>query len=189
MCHGFMAEYFGDKTARLAGRLTMNPIKHLDLFGSIVLPFLLIITNSGFVVGWAKPVPYNPNNLRDKRKGTLAVASAGILANIFIAIFFGVIMNIAGKIGGFSDSFYFITGLIVFVNLLLALFNLMPFAPLDGSKILFNILPVRFSNLEAFFEKYSLILFIIFIVFVWGHIFPVVLPIYDLLTGGAPLPF
>ena len=84
--HGFVAEYFGDKTARYAGRLTLNPFAHLDLFGSILLPALLVLTHSPFLFGWAKPVPYNPDNLSNKKWGTIAVAGAGILANFFIAI-------------------------------------------------------------------------------------------------------
>src|SRR3989344_2287142 len=79
--HGFMAEHFGDKTARDAGRLTLNPIKHLDMFGSILLPALLVLSKAGFIFGWAKPVPYNPDNLSNKKWGTIAVASAGILSN------------------------------------------------------------------------------------------------------------
>src|SRR3989344_6121618 len=82
--HGYVAEYFGDKTARYAGRLTLNPLVHLDIFGSIILPTLLVLTHAPFLFGWAKPVPYNPDNLSNKKWGTIAVASAGILANIFI---------------------------------------------------------------------------------------------------------
>src|ERR1035437_135579 len=95
--HGFMAEYFGDNTARNAGRLTLNPIKHLDLFGSILLPAVLVLSHSPFLFGWAKPVPYNPNNLRDRKWGTIWVAAAGILANFLIAIVFGIIIRLASN--------------------------------------------------------------------------------------------
>src|SRR6185503_15684381 len=139
--HGFMAEYFGDRTARDAGRLTLNPIKHLDLFGSILLPALLIITKAGFLFGWAKPVPYNPNNLSNRKWGTVAVASAGILANLSIAIVFGTIIRFAYSNGFGGVPFYEITSMIVVMNLALAVFNLVPFAPLDGSKIFFSFLP------------------------------------------------
>ncbi|MEK7140394.1 MAG: site-2 protease family protein, partial [Patescibacteria group bacterium] len=131
--HGFVAEYFGDKTARYAGRLTLNPLKHLDLFGSIILPLLLIVTKAGFIVGWAKPVPYNPDNLSNKKWGTISVALAGILANLAIALVFGAVIQVANYFQFVSDSFFFICGMIVFLNLLLAFFNLMPFPPLDGS--------------------------------------------------------
>ena len=80
--HGFVAEYFGDKTARYAGRLTLNPLKHLDLFGSVLLPVLLVISNAPFLFGWAKPVPYNQDNLSNKKWGTISVAAAGVLANL-----------------------------------------------------------------------------------------------------------
>src|SRR3989338_10312174 len=83
--HGFMAEYFGDKTARFAGRLTLNPLVHLDFFGSILLPALLVLSHSPFLFGWAKPVPYNPENLSNKKWGTIAVAAAGVLAKLFIS--------------------------------------------------------------------------------------------------------
>src|SRR3989338_6511429 len=91
--HGFVAEYFGDKTARFAGRLTLNPLVHLDLFGSVLLPALLVLVNAPFLFGWAKPVPYNPNNLTDRKWGTIAVASAGVLANFAIAVIFGLIIR------------------------------------------------------------------------------------------------
>ena len=109
--HGFMAEYFGDKTARNAGRLTLNPLKHLDLFGSIIVPALLYFS-SGFVFGWAKPVPYNPNNLRDRKKGEIAVAAAGILANISIAIIFGIVLRASANFS-VPAGFHFIISSIV----------------------------------------------------------------------------
>src|SRR3989338_11105900 len=90
--HGFMAEYFGDKTARNAGRLTLNPIKHLDLFGSILLPALLVLSNSPFLIGWAKPVPYNPYNLRNQKWGPAIVGAAGPLSNIFFVIIFSILI-------------------------------------------------------------------------------------------------
>lgn len=179
--HGFMAEYFGDNTARNAGRLTLNPIKHLDLFGSILLPALLYFS-SGFVFGWAKPVPYNPNNLRDRKKGEIAVASAGILANISIAIIFGIILRISANFT-VPAGFDFIISTIVLVNLALAIFNLVPIPPLDGSKILFNILPKSFHSVVELLEKYSIIFFIIFIVFFADYLYPVLKVCYHIITG------
>lgn len=184
--HGFMAEKFGDKTARFAGRLTMNPLKHLDLFGSVILPLMLIITKAGFLIGWAKPVPYNPNNLTNRKWGTVAVAGAGILANLVIAIVFSIFIRLGMYFGFVSEGFYFIAGLIVFVNLLLAFFNLMPFPPLDGSKILFAFLPARYAHFEEIFEKYAIVLFLFFIFFIWQHIFPAIFYIYHLLVGSIP---
>ena len=182
--HGFMAEYFGDNTARNAGRLTMNPIKHLDLFGSIILPVVLILSQAGFLFGWAKPVPYNPDNLSDRKWGTLWVASAGILANFFIAIVFGLIIRFSS---GFDlpSNFYFITSAIVVVNLALGIFNLLPIPPLDGSKILFSFLPERAFNFILAYEQYSLILLLVFIVFFSDYLYPILAFLFHLSTGLA----
>ncbi|MCX6757803.1 MAG: site-2 protease family protein [Candidatus Nomurabacteria bacterium] len=187
--HGFMAEKFGDHTARFAGRLTLNPLVHLDLFGSIILPVLLVISHAGFLFGWAKPVPYNPNNLTNRKWGTIAVASAGILANLGVAIIFSIFIRLGVFFNYSNPSFYFICGLIAFLNLLLAFFNLMPFPPLDGSKILFAFLPARFAHLEATLERYSIIIFLLFIFFIWEHIFPAIFYLYHFLVGMNPLFF
>ncbi|MFA5841000.1 MAG: site-2 protease family protein [Candidatus Paceibacterota bacterium] len=187
--HGFMAEYFGDDTARNAGRLTLNPIKHLDLFGSILLPAVLIISGAGFLFGWAKPVPYNPNNLSNKKWGTIWVAAAGILANLTIAIIFGVLIHLAPLLGistfdpYIQISFYKITSIIVLLNLALAVFNLIPIPPLDGSKILFSFLPASaFSFIDAF-ERYSLVLLLIFIIFFSEYLYPILAFLFHLFTG------
>src|SRR3990167_9378225 len=121
--HGYAALYFGDQTAKLAGRLTLNPLKHLDPFGSVFIPLLLVLSGSGIVFGWAKPVPFNPHNLRNQKVGTIAVAAAGIISNLFIALFFGILIRLAGAYNFGSDSFLFITSAIVLVNLILAIFN------------------------------------------------------------------
>ena len=97
VAHGYSAYLLGDNTAYQRGRLTLNPIKHLDLFGSIILPLLLLVMHTNFLIGWAKPVPYNPNNLRDPKKGTFIVSIAGILANILIAVIFGLMIRFAMK--------------------------------------------------------------------------------------------
>ena len=186
--HGFMAEYCGDNTARVAGRLTLNPIKHLDLFGSIILPALLYFT-AGFAFGWAKPVPYNPNNLRDKKWGTVAVAAAGILANLFIAIIFGLVIRFAPSFGfpAFDSlsilPFYKITMNIVLINIALALFNLVPIPPLDGSKILFSLLPRSFYNIVQFLERYSLIILVVFVFFLSDFLYPLLVFLFHVFTG------
>jgi Zn-dependent protease len=182
--HGFVAEYFGDKTARFAGRLTLNPIPHIDFFGSILLPALLVLSNAPFLLGWAKPVPYNPENLSNKKWGTVWVSAAGVLSNFFIAIVFGIIMRLAT---GFDvpENFYFITSIIVVVNLALGIFNLVPIPPLDGSKILFSFLPNSFSNLVVFMEQYALILLIVFIIFFSNYLSPLLAFLFSFLTGLA----
>jgi len=186
--HGFMAEYFGDDTARNAGRLTLNPIPHIDIFGSILLPAILILTHAGFLFGWAKPVPYNPNNLSNRKWGTIAVASAGVLANFLIAIIFGIIVRFAPFIlpaSILSANFYFIISAIVVVNLALGIFNLVPIPPLDGSKILFSFLPEKAFSFMITYERYALILLLIFIVFFSDYLFPILAFLFHLITGLA----
>ncbi len=189
--HGYTAYRLGDNTARDMGRLTLNPIKHLDPFGSVILPLLLIISNAGFVIGWAKPVPYNPNNLRDLRKGTFLVSVSGIIANLLIALLFGLLIRFAPSLGLplYIDSiqtlhpFYKISTIIVFTNLVLAIFNLIPIPPLDGSKILFSALPPKYRYIENFLEQYGFLLLIVFIVFIWGRLSPIIYLLFSLITG------
>ncbi len=184
--HGFMAEYFGDKTARNMGRLTMNPLKHLDMFGSILLPALLILTKAPFLFGWAKPVPYNPNNLSDRKWGTVWVASAGILANLFIAVFFGILIRVMPSFGLSIEtlvSLLKVLSIIVIMNLALAIFNLVPIPPLDGSKILFSFLPSSLYYVVSFMERYSLIFLFVFIAFFSDSLYPILVFLYHLVTG------
>jgi Zn-dependent protease len=178
--HGFMAEYWGDSTARHAGRLTLNPIVHLDLFGSIIIPALLVISGAP-IFGWAKPVPYNPDNLRDKKWGTIAVASAGVLANLLIALIFGLMIRFVPFL--VPIKFYTITSTIVLVNLALAIFNLVPIPPLDGSKILFSLLPQSWSRALMFIEQYSLFLLVIFVVAFARFLQPILVFLFHLFTG------
>lgn len=184
VAHGFMAEYFGDKTARFAGRLTLNPIKHLELFGSILLPAILILSHSPFLFGWAKPVPYNPENLSNKKWGTVAVAAAGVISNIFIAIIFGLLIRFTYDLN-LPEGFYYITSIIVVVNLGLALFNLVPIPPLDGSKILLSFLPDSLMQAMLFIEQYSIILLVIFIYYFSDYLYPILAFLFHLITGLA----
>ena len=186
--HGFMAEYFGDKTARHSGRLTLNPIPHLDLFGSIILPAVLILSNAGFLFGGAKPVPYNPDNLSNKRWGTMWVALAGVLANFSIAVIFGTIIRVAPDILPevlLSAGFYVITSTIVLINLALGIFNLIPIPPLDGSKILLAFLPEQISSFILEYEQYSFILLLIFIIYFSDRLYPLLEVLFSVTTGLA----
>jgi Zn-dependent protease len=189
VAHGFMAYKEGDPTAKLAGRLTLNPLKHIDPMGTIIIPLLLAITNAGFMFGWAKPVPYNPNNFRNRRRGTLLVASAGIIMNLIIAVVFSLIIRMLPGMTFLSasaaQSFMDVSVSIVLLNVLLAIFNLMPIPPLDGSRIIFSLLPSRFFKYEAWLERYSLAFVIIFIIFGWKLILPLVFSVFTLLTGIA----
>jgi len=134
--HGVAADYLGDKTARYAGRLTLNPIPHIDPFGSILLPLVLALSGSPIFFGWAKPVPYNPYNLRPGRFSEAIVAGAGPFSNAVIAIIGGIIIRL-----NFFPAAADIIFLIVVVNVMLCIFNLIPVPPLDGSKVLEALLP------------------------------------------------
>lgn len=188
VAHGYSAYLLGDDTAKLHGRLTLNPLKHLDPFGSVVLPLLLVLTNSGFIIGWAKPVPYNPRNLKKGRRDDFIVSISGIVANLIIATIFGLILRFLPSLGlslGAESllAFIKIASIIVVINLVLALFNLIPISPLDGSKVLFSILPARLRHIETFMEKWGLYMLIFFIVFVWQYVSPVIYFTFKLITG------
>jgi Zn-dependent protease len=167
VAHGAMAYYFGDPTAKNLGRLTLNPIKHIDLFGSIILPLILFFSGTGFIVGWAKPVPYNPYNLRNRKVGEFWVSIAGVIVNLLIALFFGFALRFATELN-LSHAVQDIFTYIVAINLVLMVFNLVPIPPLDGSKILMAILPYRFENAIRAVEHYGVYVLIVFIVFFSG---------------------
>ncbi len=184
--HGYAALYWGDQTAKMSGRLTLNPLKHLDMFGSVILPLLLVVSKAGIIFGWAKPVPYNPNNLRDQKWGTFTVAVAGIVANLIIAVVFSVLLRLGFYFGIGSPSFYSISAIIVLLNIVLALFNLVPIPPLDGSKILFSFLSYRFRNIQYFLEQYSLFILLFFVFFVWKYFAVLIFWLFGFLTGLSP---
>ncbi len=181
VAHGYAAYMQGDNTARFQGRLTLNPIKHLEWFGSFILPSISYFLG-GFIIGWAKPVPYNPYNLRDQRWGEAMVAFAGPLSNICIALFFGLMIRF-GIAADFGPGFLQISAMIVFINLILATFNLIPIPPLDGSKILFSILPYRFQHIRGFMEQNGIFMLIFFIFFLWRFILPIVMFEFQFITG------
>lgn len=177
--HGYAAEILGDRTARLQGRLTLNPLKHLDPVGSVIIPLLTSL--AGFTFGWAKPVPYNPYNLRNQKWGELAVAATGPASNIFLALFFGLLIRFAGST--LSVSFVNIAAIIVVINLVLAIFNLLPVPPLDGSKILWAFLPYRFRQIRESIERFSFLFVIIVVFAVWEFLSPVIVQLFSLITG------
>jgi len=185
VAHGYAAYVQGDNTARFQGRLTLNPLKHLEWFGSFILPTLSYLLG-GFIIGWAKPVPFNPYNLRNQRWGEAIVAFAGPLTNICIALFFGLLIRfVVSGVFALSPAFIQIAGSIVFINLILACFNLVPIPPLDGSKILFSFFPNSFSGLRANLETYGTTLLIFFVFFLWKFMLPVVYFLFTLITGLA----
>jgi Zn-dependent protease len=162
--HGFMALFFGDATAKYAGRLTLNPIRHVDILGSIIIPLILVLLPGGFVIGWAKPVPYNPYNLSNRRWGEFWVASAGPISNIIIGTVFAFLV----RFGSFSPTVNLLMFTIVIINFSLALFNMIPIYPLDGSKILLNILPTHlYQKTFNFMQRWGLLLAVLFIFVLW----------------------
>ncbi|RJQ29554.1 site-2 protease family protein [Candidatus Parcubacteria bacterium] len=184
--HGYVAERLGDPTARLAGRLTLNPLVHLDPFGSFLLPFsLYFLTGGSFVFGWAKPVPYNPENLKNPRAAAGKIAAAGPLSNLILAVVFGILIRLLGLSLPSSPVIVFFS-VIVYINVLLAVFNLVPLPPLDGSKILFALLPPGEASyrLQHFLERNGIFLLLLFIFFGFGLIVPIIQTLYSLIVGG-----
>jgi Zn-dependent protease len=151
VAHGWAAHALGDPTAKLANRLTLNPLRHIDPIGTILVPFILKLSGSPFLFGWAKPVPYNPYNLRNHRWGEAIVAIAGVATNIFLALLFGVIARYAYSTG--AVSFGDMAAVIVFVNLILGIFNLIPVPPFDGYTFLRSILPLKTAMSFREFEE------------------------------------
>lgn len=180
--HGYAADSLGDPTARLAGRLSLNPIKHLDLVGSFIVPVITFFLG-GFIFGWAKPVPYNPYNVRGGKWGEAFVGFAGPAMNLAIALVFGLAMRFGAASGVLSPVAAPIVALIVFINILLAVFNLVPIPPLDGSKVLFALLPYHLRAVQEFFERYSLFIILLFILFFWQYVVPMVYWLFRLISG------
>jgi Zn-dependent protease len=183
VAHGIAAEREGDPTARMLGRITLNPLKHIEWFGSVLLPLVLILSHAGFVVGWAKPVPYNPENLKRGKKSVALVSIAGIVVNLSIAIIFGLAIRLAAATGLVSTAFFEIGSIIVLVNIVLALFNAIPIAPLDGFRFLGAVLPYKAEPTMRTLEQYSLPLLIVFLLFGWKFVAPLAFSLFTLLTG------
>ena len=182
--HGAIADWLGDPTARYAGRLSLNPRVHIDLWGTILMPLLLFTASGGnFFFAYAKPVPYNPYNLKNQRWGPVAVAVAGPLSNFFLAWAFGIVMRLfpPGALSTFLS-------IIVYSNILLGVFNLVPIPPLDGSKILAAILPSSWMPIQRTFERYGIIVLFIFVFYFFHWLEPVIRLLYRFFAGaGASL--
>lgn len=166
--HGLVALKFGDHTAERAGRLTLNPIPHIDLFGTILLPGFLILTGSPILFGWAKPVPVNPLNFSSIRKGELAVSSAGILANFGLAAAAAIIYHV---LNAFQVPALFLELLrfTAMINLVLGVFNLFPIPPLDGSRVLMSQLPYKLARSFQRIEPYGILILLILMMVPFGR--------------------
>ena len=186
LAHGWVALSLGDDTAKRAGRLTLNPINHLDPIGSILVPGLLILMSflgaGGIIFGWAKPVPINPYNFRDRKWGGVKVAAAGPLSNISLALIFGLSLRlIPGLVN--VPGLFIIFLYIVEINLLLAVFNLLPIPPLDGSHILFAFLPKTAQRIRLLMTQYGFFFVLIAIFFFFDIIIRAVQFLTLLITG------
>lgn len=178
MAHGYAANWLGDPTARLQGRLSGNPLVHIDPLMSVIIPGLLVLTHSPILFGAAKPVPYNPYNFTNQKWGEAIVAAAGPAMNVAIAIIFAVLVQNA-EILNLSGTFVSLAIDIIMLNIFLAIFNLMPIPPLDGSKILPKFLPYRlaigYDRLRQVFER-NLVISFATIIFIF--VFVLATPIY-----------
>lgn len=184
--HGKVADELGDPTARLAGRLTLNPIPHLDMFGSIIIPLVLIFSGSGFLIAWAKPVPIDPYNLKNPRKDSALISLAGPATNFFLAIISSILLHLFNFL---SIPFLFIIGpilvIIIRLNIILAVFNLLPIHPLDGFKIVGGVLSEKKSQEWYQLQKYGMIFLILLIFPIAGRsmLSNILLPIVDFISN------
>ena len=176
--HAWVADQLGDHTARHAGRLTLNPKAHIDPFGSVILPLIMALLPGNFLFAYAKPVPFNPYNLIYRRWGPAFVALAGPLSNLFLAFVFGMAVRYAPETS--ATPFFMI---IVMANLALAVFNLVPIPPLDGSKLLYALLPDSMWQVKKALEQYGFVFLLIFIFFLFPVIIPIMSFLFELFTG------
>lgn len=184
--HGLVAYRLGDDTAKQMNRLNLNPLNHIDPVGSVILPGLLFLINSPILFGWAKPVPYNPYNLKNPKTGAALIGLAGPASNLSLALIFGLIIRSLDLISGPEILLATMTmffSIIVYVNIMLAIFNLLPIPPLDGSKILFAVLPEKYREARQFLEQNGTLILIFFILFGFGFLQPVISGLYLLFSG------
>jgi Zn-dependent protease len=182
VAHGYVALLNGDPTARLSGRITLNPIPHIDPIGTILLPLLLLVTHAGVIFGWARPVPVNPSYFRNYRLGEITCSFAGPASNLLLAVLFAFLLRF--KLGGpglILLAYYGCT-----INIFLALFNLLPIPPLDGSHLVAAFLPYRLLQLYRYLEPVGFI--IILLLFYTGLMGIIIMPIYRQIAAFLQVP-
>ncbi len=178
LAHGYVAYRLGDTTARDAGRLTLNPLAHADPIGTVLLPALLVLSHSPVVFGWAKPVPVNPYNFNDPRRGMLLTSLAGPGANLLLAVIFALVFKLGFFPAGSIPGAFLVYGVII--SLVLGIFNLMPIPPLDGAQIISSVLPPGAAKRFAEVERYG---FVIIIVLLYLGLFEkAIIPLVRFLT-------
>lgn len=183
--HGLMAYHLGDPTAKYSGRLTLNPLAHIDPFGTVILPIMLLWMG-GFFIGYAKPVPFNPLNFKNEKMGTALVGIAGPASNLLIAAVLGLFVRFFGNFG-FLAAIAPLLSFIVLINIWLALFNLIPLPPLDGSKIAMGLAPRSWEGFFYNLERTSFISLIIALVLAMT-ILPYIVPlVFKLIVGQGAI--
>jgi len=177
--HGWVALKLGDPTAKNAGRLTLNPLVHIDPIGTIIFPLVLVLLRAPFVFAWAKPVPVNPLYFRNPRRDMLWVGLAGPGSNIIIAIAAATLLKVTAIFMGMEGPLGDLLMVIIYINLLLAVFNLIPIPPLDGSRVLMGLLPREVAYSYARLERFGFL--ILFAFFYLGLIVRLILPVVEFL--------
>ena len=180
--HGYAAKHFGDKTAYFLGRITLNPIKHIDPIGTVVIPGMLLLLSAPFLFGWAKPVPVNLSNLNNPKKDMMWVALAGPASNLVMAIIWAIILGLFKSSG--ASYALFVIGMAqvgIMINLVLMLLNLLPIPPLDGGRMAVSLLPSPWSYKLASIERYGM--FILIFLIVSGLLSAILLPLLRFFQG------
>jgi Zn-dependent protease len=195
VAHAWMADRLGDPTARLKGRLTLNPLAHLDLYGTVLVPLLLIFFRSPIIFGWAKPVVFDPYNLKNPRRDSALISFAGPFSNFVIAVMLAIILRLFGQLIYPTPYLFPLFMAIISINVVLGIFNLIPIHPLDGGKIFIGLLPAQEAReADVFLRRYGFIILLLLIFPIFGGTSPIFLvlsPVINFILGvlipGSPI--